>query len=131
MMIRGGKPLFFKDRATANYENSIIALAAAHKPAHPIEGPVGIKLTLVLSRPQALCRKKDPRGLILAPKRPDWDNLVKGLQDQLSKLGFWRDDGQITDAKVEKRYAEIDGAARIEIEIWEPAHVPELTDTLL
>jgi Holliday junction resolvase RusA-like endonuclease len=116
-VVRNGKPLFFKDAAARRYESALLTLAAAHSPVSPLAGAVEIDITLVMPRPKCLSRQKDPHGLIPAPKRPDWDNLCKSLLDPLTKLGFWRDDGQITDAIVRKRYAEKDGPSRIELVI--------------
>jgi Holliday junction resolvase RusA-like endonuclease len=38
-------------------------------------------------------------------KTPDWDNLVKPVQDALVKANVLKDDGQISDAKVKKRWS--------------------------
>jgi Holliday junction resolvase RusA-like endonuclease len=37
-------------------------------------------------------------------KRPDYDNLAKGLCDAMTKAGFWKDDGQISQALIVKVY---------------------------
>lgn len=117
MMIRGGKPIFFKDKAVTSYEASITLLARQHRPATPMEGPLCFGVAFILPRPQSLCRKKDPTGLIPCTKRPDFDNLTKGILDPLTKLGFWLDDSQIVEAHVRKFYAEMGQAPRIEIAI--------------
>lgn len=117
VMIRGGKPLFFKDKRTTSYENALTVLAANHAPEQPMEGPIHIGIVFVMARPKYLMVKKANEGLIEAAKRPDLDNLMKGVLDPLTRLGFWRDDSQITSAAVRKLYAEKDGSARIEIKI--------------
>ena len=38
-------------------------------------------------------------------RTPDWDNLVKPIQDALVKASVLKDDGQISDAKVKKRWS--------------------------
>lgn len=48
-------------------------------------------------------------------KRPDIDNLVKGVCDALNGL-VWNDDGQITNLTARKRYAE---KGSIELEVTE------------
>ena len=65
-----------------------------HAPASPLTGP--LELFVRWTYPY---RKAEPRKNRHAPKpcdkRPDCDNLAKGLQDVMTELGFWGDDGQI------------------------------------
>ena len=117
MMIRGGKPLFFKDKATDTYDKSIIALAARHRPVLPLTGPLRVAIEFFLSRPKNRMRKCDAEGSIWCDKRPDIDNLVKGVLDPLTKLGFWQDDSQITTLVVSKCYHMKNGAAYISIQV--------------
>lgn len=55
--------------------------------------------------------------LCLHAKRPDLDNLLKGVNDALEWGGVLKNDSQITDSSSRKRYAEIDGIPRIEVTI--------------
>ncbi len=103
LMIRGGRPLFFKDKRTERYYKAIAAFAARYVPAEPLAGPLEVGLVFVMARPKRLMRKADPEDRIWCPVRPDWDNLCKGVCDGLQ--GFWLDDAQIVLAKVEKLYA--------------------------
>lgn len=103
LMIRGGRPLFFKDKRTDRYYKAIAAFAARYVPPAPLEGPLEIGLIFVMARPKRLMRKADPEDRIWCPVRPDWDNLCKGVCDGLQ--GFWLDDAQIVRANVEKFYA--------------------------
>jgi Holliday junction resolvase RusA-like endonuclease len=103
LMIRGGRPLFFKDKRTERYMKAIAAFAARHVPPAPLEGSLEIGLIFVMGRPKRLMRKADPEDRIWCPVRPDWDNLCKGVCDGLQ--GFWLDDAQIVRADVEKLYA--------------------------
>ena len=41
--------------------------------------------------------------------KPDTDNLVKLLKDCMTKVGFWKDDAQVTRDIVEKFWADIPG----------------------
>ena len=79
------------------------------------DGAVAVELTFVLARPRRL------GGGDRAPhdRRPDSENLTKGVNDALSALGFWADDGQVSDLTVRKRYAASGEGASIEIKIME------------
>lgn len=117
LVIVGGKPRFFKSKKVSKYEDALMFLADRFRPTSPAEGPVEIAIMFAMPRPKRLMRKNDPEGLVQAITRPDWDNLPKAVMDVLTRLGFWRDDAQITDVTVKKRFAEKNGAPRIEISI--------------
>jgi Holliday junction resolvase RusA-like endonuclease len=76
---------------------------------------VKLCVTFVIRRPQSLGGKKHPEGRLLAPKRPDLDNLQKGLQDALK--GFWEDDSQIVELNLRKVYAAKGEEPKIEVQI--------------
>lgn len=115
----GGKliPRFFKTAKAEEYGNVIHMLSRDHAPAKPFDGPVELEIVFVLPRPKGLA--KTTPGLLRHWKRPDYDNLTKGTQDALSRSGFWHDDGQISDAIIRKRVAEVGGKSRIEVSIRE------------
>lgn len=41
--------------------------------------------------------------------RPDCDNLAKGMLDPMTKIGFWRDDAQVVDLRIVKRWGDVAG----------------------
>lgn len=85
---------------------ALVALAAReHAPLHEITGPVELVLEIHLPRPQALYRAKDPPQAIPHTGRGDVDNFAKVVMDVLTSLGFWRDDKQVSDLVVRKRWA--------------------------
>lgn len=112
-------PIFFKDKRTRSYLDSVILLSRQHRPPTPFEGPLMVTVTFVMPRPFKFMGSKYPDGLMRAPYRPDSDNLFKPLADALTKAGFWHDDAQITDPIPRKRYAEKTGKPRIMIQIQE------------
>lgn len=97
------------------WERAFLLLARRHAPKQPLAGAVAVELTFVLARPRRL------GGGDRAPhdRRPDSENLTKGVNDALSALGFWADDGQVSDLTVRKRYAASGEGASIEIKIME------------
>ena len=72
---------------------AVHVLGAWRKP--PWEGPVGVRVRCVSSRPQRLLRKKDPEGRMPRPVRGDIDNYAKSLLDCLQMGGVYGDDGQV------------------------------------
>jgi Holliday junction resolvase RusA-like endonuclease len=115
LMIRAGKPMFFKTSKASSYQSTITLLSRKYAPKQPLEGPIKVDFIFILPRPKNLFRKSDPEGLIPCDKRPDIDNLRKGTQDAIK--GFWKDDGQIYSGETMKFYAEKNGAARIVVNI--------------
>ena len=103
VMVRAGRPVFFKQKRASNWDALIARLSAPYLPAQPFTGALYMDVTFVVRRPQALMGKKHPPGRIPHLKRPDIDNLQKGLQDALK--AFWVVDSQIADLHLTKWYA--------------------------
>lgn len=85
-----------------------------HKPSYPAEGPLKLSVLWVWPWNSHHTKAQKAKGEIPCGKLPDCDNLNKGLQDVLTRLRFWNDDGQIADLHFRKRYGD---RPRIEIEI--------------
>jgi Holliday junction resolvase RusA-like endonuclease len=118
--------VYEKSRKVKPWRDAIEA-AAARATWEPISGPVEVQITFWLPRPawhyrtgrnSHLLRDSAP---LLPMTRPDWDKLIRSTLDGLTGAGIYRDDGQVTDGIVRKRYAnpyagEKPGA---QITIWE------------
>lgn len=91
-----------------------IRLAAAHAlgSRHPFLGPVRLTVTAYVRQPASI--PKRDRLTALPMKRPDVDNFAKTVLDGLSVL--WRDDAQVTDLNMRKRYA-VGSSPRWEIRV--------------
>lgn len=79
----------------------------------PVEGPIGIKLDFVLSRPAihylpANSKRPQPELRESAPKypdaAPDLDKLVRAVFDALTDARVWKDDGQVVWVQAAKHY---------------------------
>lgn len=64
----------------------------------PWPGALTLDLTFYLPRPVSL-----PKRIVLPMRRPDCDNLAKAIKDCLKGL-VYRDDAQVVDLGVHKRY---------------------------
>lgn len=97
-----GRPRFgqgrtYTDAKTRRFERDFSALAAKHKPATPLDGPLEMAILFQIKKPKSVSRKREYPHV-----RPDLDNYVKAVMDALK--GFWKDDGQIICIYARKRY---------------------------
>ena len=111
----------YKDPREQTDEGKFLAMALAHKPIRPLEGP--IRLRLIFFRPllKSFSKRKREmaqRCLIMPDTRPDLDNYVKFVKDALDGI-FWQDDAQIVILEAQKRYESKTWPAGVFVEIRE------------
>lgn len=85
--------------------------------------PVALEIVAVFGRPPShLAKDGSPRASAPDfPPRCDWDNCGKGVADAITDSGvIWRDDDQVVDGRVKKRYAEPGESPRTIITIRRP-----------
>jgi Holliday junction resolvase RusA-like endonuclease len=91
---------------TAAWEAFAAAWArVAHRGRAPIEEAVGVEVVAVLTRPKRLMRKKDAAHRLIAPVKPDIDNVCKAAIDALVLAGVLADDNQVVELVASKWYA--------------------------
>jgi len=120
VMVRGGRPMFFKKKEIVAEENRLIGLCQFYRPKSPIEGAVSAKITFVFPFTKAEAKKYRVAGpAYTTPKitRPDVDNCAKTVMDVLTKQGFWHDDSQVSCLILIKRSG------------WTPAIHVEINET--
>lgn len=108
----GNHARMFTPAKTANYEG-LIAHAGHQAMAgrELIEGPVMVELHIALSIPQSMSKKRKAQAIagdLFPTKKPDMDNVIKAIYDGLNGV-VWKDDVQVVDAHVRKRYGETPG----------------------
>jgi crossover junction endodeoxyribonuclease RusA len=115
---RGGMTRVYDPGTAEGWKGQIAVAARPHKPKTPIEGPINVLLFFIFPRPKSHSTKKGLRDS--APdfhtSKPDADNLAKAVLDCLTQLGFWKDDAQVCELQIHKRYG-TNGACRITINI--------------
>ncbi|MFG0353549.1 RusA family crossover junction endodeoxyribonuclease [Pseudomonas sp. zbq_5] len=99
------------DRTIA-YEG-LIAMAGAQAMGDRslLECPVMVEMRIVLAIPQSMSKKRKAMaiaGELFPTKKPDMDNVIKAIYDGLNGV-VWKDDVQVVDAFVRKRYGEVPG----------------------
>lgn len=105
-----GKLQFYDRRGTNNY--SLKAQLMKNKPKECFEKSVPLKLSVTFF----YAIKQENRWWKWKTSRPDLDNLMKNLQDYMTKLRYYSDDSQIVWLEAKKVN---DEKNRIEIEITE------------
>jgi Holliday junction resolvase RusA-like endonuclease len=106
-----GKVYVYEDRELkairAEYRSRLLKAA----PKEPLKGAIRLVVKWLFPR------GKHPDGEYKTTK-PDTDNLLKMLKDEMTKAGFWKDDSQVASEVVEKFWSEISGIY-VEIETLE------------
>lgn len=106
-------------RATKEYEQTVrfsyISATDSAKRYH--SGPVRVTIDAVFPIPKSWNRAKKSgavSGEIVPETKPDTDNIAKAVLDALNGLAY-KDDSQVADLTVRKRYGEI-GHVAVKIE---------------
>ncbi|RYG35685.1 MAG: RusA family crossover junction endodeoxyribonuclease [Burkholderiales bacterium] len=124
IVIKDGKPLFFKNDKATTAEHDLTLLCSQHAPKQPIEGPISLKIDFVFPWRKSEPKKRVALGRVPHTSKPDCSNLVKMIEDCLTKLGFWADDGQVADLHVSKAWGR---AVGIYVAIQPVPAVPPVT----
>ena len=104
---------------TKNYEYLVRQIFVYKYPNYkPIEGRVTMTIIAYFEIPKSTSKKKEAEMLcegISPTKKPDWDNIGKIISDALNKFAF-KDDSQITDVRIFKKYAK---TPKVVVQVWE------------
>lgn len=110
---RGAHVVAYTPAATVSYENLVkMAATLAMCGVEPTAGPVALSVSLSMQIPASWSNKRRAlaaAGSIAATKKPDADNVLKGIKDGCNGI-IWRDDAQVVRIHIEKRYSEVPGA---------------------
>jgi len=100
--VANGKPIFFTKGKVKKAEAQIRQLLAPIVPKEPMTGPLKLEIEFVF--PYRSTESKATKAQFHMPKdtKPDCSNSVKVVEDQMTGLGFFGDDGQIAQLVVKK-----------------------------
>ena len=105
---RGAFVTTYTPEKTANYETLVKIIAGKAMNGRPlIDGAVSVSLAIYVTPPASWSQKKQRAALsgeIYPTSKPDVDNVVKGIFDACNDV-VWRDDKQVVDVAISKRYA--------------------------
>lgn len=109
-----GRPRYTREgraytpKETREYEEFVRECYATSKRTDFGEIPVEIRILAKFKIPKSASKKRAQamrEGSILPTVKPDLDNVVKSILDSLNGLAY-KDDAQVTDLKIYKRYAD-------------------------
>lgn len=107
-----------------------------HRPPQPLEGPLQVVIQFVY--PWRGSDTGSKRKSMIAQlikwdwhtERPDTSNVVKGVIDRMTQLGYWKDDGQICDERYLKKRGERPSVSifirQLTLRVDEPPKAPDL-----
>lgn len=119
--VRGRHASVYKDRtseAVEAWRSEVWARANEYRPDRPLRGPIRLYLMFTLKRPKKLFRRRDPEDELACDAVCDLDNLIKLVMDELTQLGYWKDDRQVYDVRAMKYYAAKDGTPGCEVVVF-------------
>lgn len=114
---RGNFVTTYTPEKTASYENLVkVKAEEAMCGRNAIEGAVCVEISLYVTPPASWSQKKQRAALdgdVFPTSKPDVDNVIKGIFDAMNEI-VWKDDKQVVDVVVRKRYAQ---TARAHVEV--------------
>lgn len=111
---RGGFARAYTPAKTVAYEG-LVAMAGHEAMAGraPIEGALRLGMVATFQVPASWSKKKTAaalEGAVRPAGRPDADNILKAIGDGLNGV-VWRDDAQIVEVSLSKRYGAVPGVS--------------------
>lgn len=99
---KDGRAYFYEDRDLKEARNRLNKALSKFAPEEPFSKAVRLIVKWCFPK------KKHGNGEYKTTK-PDTDNLNKMLKDEMTKLGFWKDDALVASEIIEKFWADIPG----------------------
>jgi Holliday junction resolvase RusA-like endonuclease len=104
-----GKVHFYTKDELREIEDMIRAQMAPFVTAAPLDGPLALLMEWYFPWRKTEPAKNRVKGRKWHTSKPDCSNIIKAPEDQLTRLRFWNDDGQIADLHVRKFWADTPG----------------------
>lgn len=115
---RGNFVTTYTPEKTAIYENLVKVKAEdAMQGRRIIDSAVSVAISIYVTPPASWSLKKQREALagsVYPTSKPDVDNVIKGIFDAMNEI-VWRDDKQVVDMTVQKRYSE---TACARVSVW-------------
>lgn len=109
---KGPKGVYTPSGKAKQWARIVEIIAKQNRPSKPVAGAVSVLLAFAFLRPKSHYRKGRNIQLLRESARmqhvqkPDVDNLAKLVLDCLTRLRFWRDDSQVIELEIKKRWTQ-------------------------
>ncbi len=120
----GGKAFaqnYTPTKAPVNVFKAAVQDAASMHFTGPMTGPIALSLTFVMPRPKSMFWKSRPMPRAWCAKKPDAENLAKGVLDALTSIAYV-DDAQVVNLEITKYIAA--GHESPHVQIWIEEAIP-------
>ena len=103
----GSRLIGFVDKKTRKYKERIMDSASeairvsGHAAIFPIDGPVMVEMVAVFRRP-----KSRPKSALM-DRKPDGENILKGVLDAMEKCGCYVNDSRVVKGIYSKEYGDL------------------------
>jgi len=97
------------NRKSAQVQKELMLLLSEHVPERPLEGPLKLNVQWRYPWRKSEPKKNRANGTRWCDTRPECDNLCKGFQDCMTRLGFWTDDSQVAALYFSKEWCDTPG----------------------
>ena len=91
-----------KGKTTAKYLKAILSV---FKPTFPITGAIRVEIQYFMPYLKSATKAQKEIDPLPNPKRPDCDNLAKGVLDAMQASGYFKDDAQVYSLQITKAYS--------------------------
>ena len=85
------------------------AILEPHVPAEPFNGPLSFRMVVTWPHTRESF-KQNAGNPVLKTTRPDGVNILKGVEDIMTRLGYWKDDNVLAIETIERWHGDISGA---------------------
>lgn len=105
-----GRPVFFDPPKVREAKTNLTNHLKEYRPRKALEGPLSLRTVWYFPKGKS---HEDGEWRV---SRPDTDNLQKLLKDTMTQVGFWKDDSQVCQEQVEKKWSDDPTGIFIQIE---------------
>ena len=106
ILVVRGRPMFFKSKQAKDAEGDLMSLCAPYAPDEPLQGAVALYVDFVFPWRKSEPKRRLALGRVPHTSRPDCSNLIKMIEDVLTKLRFWADDSCIAQLTISKAWGD-------------------------
>lgn len=105
---QGGFVKTYDPPESAKYKKYVAEVAEQYKLQELIDSPIRLTIDVYIQIPKSYTKKKRQQienGELVHIKKPDVDNLAKGIKDGITGV-LWTDDSLIVELTVRKHYSD-------------------------